>query len=103
MWWLNIRESRACLSREEKTRLSCHPQGLRRPRLPPKRRGDRSSGAGHPDAPLGRVSAEDLPAWRQEEKRACGGVDPEPRQGGWGPPFQEHHEGETTGITLPPA
>ena len=65
--------------------------------------GDRSSGTGHPDAPFGRVSSEDLPAWRQDEKRACGGVDLELRQGGWGPPFQEHHEGKTTGIPLPPA
>lgn len=65
--------------------------------------GDRSSGTGHPDAPFGCVSSEDLPAWRQDEKRACGGVDLELRQGGWGPSFQEHHEGETTGIPLPPA
>ena len=102
MWQLNIRESRACLSREEKARLSCHPQGPRRAQLPSQVQGTEAQGRGT-RMPRSCVSSEDLPAWRQDEKRACGGVDLELRQGGWGPSFQEHHEGETTGIPLPPA
>ena len=46
MWQLNIRESRACLSREEKARLSCHPQGPRRAQLPSQVQGTEAQGRG---------------------------------------------------------
>lgn len=50
------------LFKQEKAGLSCHPQGLRRPRLPPRVQAGPELRDGTPGCLVWRVSSEDLPA-----------------------------------------